>query len=296
MENDVAFLEALMLDQSKSLATRFRALFSLRNVGGQQAIQAISKCFSDPSELFKHECAYCLGQMQDTTAIPILISLLKDSNQETVVRHEAGEALAAIGDPSVESVLKDHAHDHAVEVAETCQIGLDKMKYMRSPCEEKLSENPYCSVDPAPPMANADTTVIDLEKQLLDPSLSLFQRYRVIFTLRNRGSKDCVLALSKGLQDNSALFRHEIAYVLGQIQHEVAVPALIHNLENLNEHPMVRHECAEALGSIANESCVLVLKRFADDSERIVKESCFVALDMYEHETSKDFQYCTVPS
>lgn len=289
-------LEALLINQNEPLSSRFRALFSLRNVGGERAIKAISECFSDPSELFKHECAYCLGQMQDPRAIPVLISLLKDIKQETVVRHEAGEALAAIGLPSVEAVLREHVSDHAIEVAETCQIGLERIKWLGASSEETLSENPYSSVDPAPPAVDSGMKIEDLEKQLTDTSLSLFERYRAMFSLRNHGGEDCVLTLSKGLQDSSALFKHEIAYVLGQMQHEAAVSALCMTLDNLSEHPMVRHECAEALGSIANENCLAVLKKFVEDKERIVKESCIVALDMYEHETSGDFQYCIVPS
>lgn len=47
---------------------------------------------------------------------------------------------------------------------------------------------------------------------------------------------------------------------------------------------MVRHEAAEALGSIATEECLPVLKEFAEDDSvpRVVKESCEVALDMVE--------------
>ena len=112
-----------------------------------------------------------------------------------------------------------------------------------------------------------------------------------MFALRNLGSTEAVLALSEGFNDPSALFRHEIAYVFGQMQSPASVPALIKTLENMNELNMVRHEAAEALGSIATPDCLPVLKKFKDDRERVVKESCEVALDMYEYENSQDFQY-----
>lgn len=44
----------------------------------------------DQSALLKHELAYCLGQMQDKRAIPTLTAVLKDREQEVMVRHEAG--------------------------------------------------------------------------------------------------------------------------------------------------------------------------------------------------------------
>ena len=80
-------------DGSRPLKERFRALFSLKNIGGDQAIESISTCFADDSALLKHELAYCLGQMQDTKALPKLISVLKDKNEDTMVRHEAGRTI-----------------------------------------------------------------------------------------------------------------------------------------------------------------------------------------------------------
>jgi deoxyhypusine monooxygenase len=55
--------------------------------------------------------------------------------------------------------------------------------------------------------ASADLSVPDLEKILLDTKLSLFERYRAMFALRNDGSREAVLALAKGFEDESALFR-----------------------------------------------------------------------------------------
>ena len=76
----------------------------------------------------------------------------------------------------------------------------------------------------------------------MDTSLTLFERYRAMFALRNRGNEEAVLALAQGFQDDSALFRHEIAYVFGQMQHQASVPSLIQVLSNDAELSMVRHE------------------------------------------------------
>jgi hypothetical protein len=43
----------------------------------------------------------------------------------------------------------------------------------------------------------------------------------------------------------------QVAYVLGQLQNKAASAALSNLISDANEHPMVRHEAAEALGSIA---------------------------------------------
>lgn len=68
----------MLVDQSVPMKARNRALFTLKNLGGKEAVKNISKGFKDPSALLKHECAYCLGQMQDESAIEILIGVLKN--------------------------------------------------------------------------------------------------------------------------------------------------------------------------------------------------------------------------
>ncbi len=55
---------AILLDEKRPMKERYRALFTLRNLGGRESIDEISRCFSDQSALLKHECAYCLGQVR----------------------------------------------------------------------------------------------------------------------------------------------------------------------------------------------------------------------------------------
>ena len=136
----------------------------------------------------------------------------------------------------------------------------------------------YGSVDPAPPSEN--TLVSELTEKLCDESLPMFQRMRAVFALRNQRTDDACLALCKGFISESALLRHEIAYVLGQMQNNVAVPTLIDRLEDDNEHVMVRHEAAEAMGAIGDRSVIQTLRKFSHDPLPEVAESCIVALDL----------------
>lgn len=89
----------------------------------------------------------------------------------------------------------------------------------------------------------------------------------------------------------SALFKHEIAFVLGQLQSPLSVPYLTKSLIDETENDMVRHECAEALGAIATDECYDILKQYVNDQKTVVKESCEIALDMCEYENCPDFQY-----
>ena len=104
-----------------------------------------------------------------------------------------------------------------------------------------------------------------------------------------------VQALATGFQDPSALFRHEIAFVFGQLSHPASIPSLIETLSNTKEQSMVRHEAAEALGSLGEEDGVEdMLRRFIDDDEQVVRESIVVALDMAEFERSGESEYAHI--
>jgi len=114
---------------------------------------------------------------------------------------------------------------------------------------------------------------------------SLWNRYRAMFSLRNINTAESVLAICDALQKDtsSALFRHELAFVLGQLEHPVSGKVLGEVIENVKEHSMVRHEAAEALGAVAEADGLAVLEKYCNDSEQIVVDSCVVALEMHAY-------------
>ncbi len=153
---------------------------------------------------------------------------------------------------------------------------------------ESLPEiSEYGSVDPAPPSPSKD--ISELEDILTNEKNRMFQRMRAVFSLRNINSEKSVDALSKAFASSSALLRHEIAYVMGQMQNNHAVPILIDVLSNENEHVMVRHEAAEALGAIGDRRAVSILEKYLHHNLPEISESCEVALDLLEHH-NKEFQ------
>ena len=79
----------------------------------------------------------------------------------------------------------------------------------------------YTSVDPAPSCSgffsqksvtkeNPDAEIPALRSQLLNKTLSLFERYRAMFALRDIGTPVAVDALADGFTDDSALFKYVI--------------------------------------------------------------------------------------
>ncbi|TPX48497.1 hypothetical protein SeMB42_g02990 [Synchytrium endobioticum] len=287
---DYSDLQDILLNKNgdTALHKRFRALFYLKGLGTETAVDIIARAFNDPSVLLRHELAYVLGQMKLPYANPILSAVLGNLNEDPMVRHEAAEALGAIAHPSSLTILESYRKDPVRVVSQTCELAIEKIHYEEQKGKHIITEDmnsKYASIDPAPPIASVKSTQ-ELKDILLNPMLPLFERYRAMFALRNRGDEESVLALADGFKDDSPLFRHEVAYVFGQMQHPASVPSLIQTLSNESEESMVRHECAEALGSIATTDCLPVLRRYAADPVRVVRESCVVGLDMYEYENS----------
>ncbi len=155
--------------------------------------------------------------------------------------------------------------------------------------KKKPSISQFDSVDPAPP--SAEIEIRKLRATLCDEKERMFQRMRALFALRNKGGTDAVDALCAAFESESALLKHEIAYVLGQMQNNHAVPVLIDRLSDEHEDLMVRHEAAEALGAIGDRKALDTLARFVDDPEPVISESCEVAIDLLEWVQSKNFEY-----
>ncbi|KAH6659660.1 deoxyhypusine hydroxylase [Truncatella angustata] len=310
-----ASLRESLCSEATPLPLRFRALFSLKHIArhaatpaeSQEAIDAIAAGFASPSALLKHELAYCLGQSGNPVAAKPLRVVLSDLHEDTMCRHEAAEALGALGDLDSLTLLKEFRDKEGedVVITETCELAIDRIEWENSEerKREKLRQSDFASVDPAPPMAESSQTVEELEKTLMDTSAPLFLRYRAMFALRDLASPPdlptavpAVHALAKGLADSSALFRHEIAFVFGQLSHPASIPALTEALSNTEEASMVRHEAAEALGSLGEEEGVEeVLRRFLHDKEKVVRESVIVALDMVDYEQSGQAEYALIP-
>jgi len=108
-QDQLKSLESTLLSRTGNipLHKRFRALFTLKSLKNEDAVRIISQgvplpsgmcvcsvvtvyslAFSDDSALLKHELAYCLGQMKVKTALPTLESVLRDENEDPMVRHE----------------------------------------------------------------------------------------------------------------------------------------------------------------------------------------------------------------
>ncbi|CAH8606085.1 unnamed protein product [Heterobilharzia americana] len=341
-----------LLDPSAKLVDRSRALWGLRHAAEPLALELLADFVCNyvrPSpitnDLLQHEAAYCLGQRGDPKAIPYLLQAIRNEKHVTLIRHEAAEALAALSGchgadiEQVEKALKEFANSNITELAETCQVGLCRIEWIKGKKQQQQNETSLPGVsdlalqffpnttDPAHSFGvDQNYTDEQLHDLLMDPSQTLFTRYRAMFTLRDHVLKAILdktspekpaNLLAQGLEaSSSALLRHEVAFVLGQLTVASTVPFLSACVRTTTEHPMVRHEAAEALGSILGElegkfltdnvkrdvpkefeyQARKVLEEFTKDKEAVVRESCILALDIADYISSPEqFQYAAVP-
>lgn len=136
-------------------------------------------------------------------------------------------------------------------------------------------------------------TMSSLEQMLCSasPLTPLDAQFRALFTIKSLASSQ-PSSLAQGIDiigkalstSDSALLKHELAYVLGQMQSSLALPTLTRVLEDVKEHAMVRHEAAEAMGAIGDEAALPILERFKYDEEVSVRETIELAVQRIQHE------------
>jgi deoxyhypusine monooxygenase len=149
-DSTISTLRATLTSESTSLALRFRALFSLKHLASLHpptsqtvpAIEAVAAAFTSPSALLKHELAYCLGQTRNSAAVPHLQNVLKNKAEDAMCRHEAAEALGALGDRGSIELLKGLRDDseEPVVVRETCEIAVDRIEWEHDQAKQQAEK------------------------------------------------------------------------------------------------------------------------------------------------------------
>lgn len=133
----------ILRDSSLPLFERYRAMFSLRNLGGSDAVIELGKGLLEDSSsaLFRHEISYVLGQMAHPDSVEALAESLSRKDEHAMVRHESAEALGAIEGRwnDVAQILNNFLNDEDVVVRESCVVALDAVDYWGrwSMCDEE---------------------------------------------------------------------------------------------------------------------------------------------------------------
>ncbi|CAO1619825.1 unnamed protein product [Parajaminaea phylloscopi] len=302
------------LQTSDSALLKHELAYVLGQMQDSRAIPTLTKVLEDETEhaMVRHEAAEAMGAIADPVALSILEHYQHDKDVsvretcELAIRKINYEVQRRKEQPVATSAQPTDSPFAPIDPAPAFDV---------SPSKEAAAAAAASSSS-----ADVLAQIPTYRTTLLDQTQTLFDRYRAMFSLRNAvhaarreseqpnlspqqrsqvlaQGKDAVLALCDSLSDGSALFRHEICFVFGELAHASCVPAMLKVLADSDEHEMVRHEAAEALGAVVEEGdedevakeggaslteqVIKELKRWAEDLEapRVVRESCIVALD-----------------
>ena len=165
--------------------------------------------------------------------------------------------MGAIGTDECYKILREFLEDPVEEVRETCILAAKRIEWCKEEAWKKGIEydvikgpSKYFTVDPAPAL-DLSTPISELREILNNDKKSMFKRYRALFSLRDIGGEEAIDAMVSSFDvSNSALLKHEVAYVLGQLADPYAASSLSKVLARQSEHGMVRHEAAEGFISL----------------------------------------------
>lgn len=314
--NSVENAAKTLNDSNATITMKMRALFHLRNIISDESANTIKKyLYKTNSILLQHEMCYVLGQMRLECSKSILIEIVENEKINEVTRHEAAEALANFNDTKVIEILKKYITHPSIPLRETCYIAIKKLEErnmlsqkqrlcninleeqstmqddLNNLVEEELSK--FDSRDPAIPLFTEYTqsNIQEAGDILNDENECLYRKYKAMFFLRDCVSDEAHDLLINKFNDKSSLFKHELAFIMGQMRLEKAVENLNRIINDENEHGMVRHEAAEALGAIGTGKCKEYLYKQLHSKCDILRESVEVALDIWDYENNKELDY-----
>lgn len=266
----IPFLSRLLTDRTEDSIVRHEAAEALGALGAPESLELLRQYASDGAAEVAETCELAIARLD--------FQLNKgacgcEKRPFEVVRLEAeaeAREAAAKAAPGSETTAAQASPPDGFAVASIAELIGDGeiCNNPPPPPADDGAEAPasFVSVDPAPPAAAASVEV--LRAQLLDAGLPLFDRYRALFALRDASEKGdpepAVRAICDAFDDEPcALFKHEVAFVLGQVEHAASTEALCKVMRSDEEHPMVRHEAAEALGAIASDEAMQLLREYA---------------------------------
>lgn len=128
----IADLSEVLHNQAEPIAKRMRCLFYLRTIGTPEVIPVLTSAFNDPSLLLQHEICYVLGQINDKSAISFLTSVLANESAASISRHEAAEAIAAIGDTESLELLSRYSQDPDGILSDTCKLAISRIDWLQT--------------------------------------------------------------------------------------------------------------------------------------------------------------------
>lgn len=288
----------ILKNPKSSIEDKYDAIYQLRNWKTEEALEAMRITYSylNKSELLEHEVMYVFGQQISDSSLDFLFQVLHDPSAAPVVRHEAGEALGNFIKQKDRIIpeLRKYWDSDIEALKSTVRLSITKLENY-NPSNNQFDKYLPGTVEPAEPFTQEKfddflkqhkKEAKDVLEILTDPSIEEYQKYGILYYLRNKADKDSILTLAKLIGNelgskNSILLRHEVCFIIGQLSSKMAeVPEakkyIVESIENQNEDPIVRHEAILAYSEIWGADDLLEKQK--NDPAPLVHESAQIVL------------------
>ena len=298
----------IFLAPTVDVCEKYTAMMTLRTFGTQEAADILEQGyqFLGESELLRHDVMYCMGQMRAKNSLKFLLERMNDNQERSIVRHEAGEALANFHDIKEQIIEEMQKHWDSTDdlLRSTVHVGIGKLKnYTENsrygkkyggtiepaePFNEQETREYIKSLGLEDPKTNAEL-LNTIESILLRPysDINEFYKYRLCYYLRDQAdqrSKEilCKILSAPSRPVISALLRHELCFIMGQINNKdkIIQDTLKEVSIDQEEHPVVRHEAILSFYDVTQDE--EFIKEFFTHENQLIRESVEVAYKIGE--------------
>jgi deoxyhypusine monooxygenase len=287
---------------------KYGAMLALKHYGNEEAAKVLEEGyhFLGDSDLLRHDVMYWMGQMRATNSVKFLLDRVHDENERSIVRHEAGEALSNLLDIKEQVIpeLEKHWNSEDSLLRSTVRVAVPKLKTINA--NSRYGKKYGGTMEPAEPFDATEVKQYLSSKNIPEPAshaellqrvheelkksyeeVDEFTKYRLMYFLRDTNdlrSKEILsdMLLAKNRAVTSPLLRHELCFIMGQINnnekciHEALKEASLDE----NEHPVVRHEAILSFYDITKDEAFI--DQFFKHSDQLLRESVELATKMGE--------------
>lgn len=300
--------KTIFLKETQDVCDKYTAMMTLRTIGTEEAAEVLQEGYKylGESELLRHDVMYCIGQMKVKNSLEFLLGKMNDPKEKSIVRHEAGEALANYHSlrETIIPEMQVHWDSEDELLKSTVRVGIGKLSTFTE--TSRYGKKYGGTIEPAEPFNEAEVREFIESKGLESPKnqeelynqihkllledysvVDEFPKYRLCYYLRDQAdirSKTilCDLMKPENRKAASALLRHELAFIMGQINNndKVIQDRLKEVSLDTTEHPVVRHEAILSFYDVTKDE--EFIEQFLKHENQLIRESVEVAIKIGE--------------
>ena len=299
----------IYLSPNYNVLEKYSSILALKTHGNEEAAKILEQGYVNlgDSELLRHDVMYRIGQMKAKNSEKFLLEKINDKNEKSIVRHEAAEALSNLVDNKDQVIkeLEKHWDSEDSLLKSTVRVAVPKLKTMNA--NSRYGKTFPGALEPAEPFneeeicdylknkgievpKGKDQLLESTQKQLLSSydDVDEFTKYRMMYFLRDVNTLKAREILSdllsaKNRKVTSPLLRHELCFILGQINtsnDKCITDALKAASIDESEHSVVRHEAILAFYDLTKDE--EFIDQFLKHPDQLLRESVEVATQMGE--------------